>query len=122
MSKERLARLVAIAAMKRDADLSRLAAAAARLSRAEALRAEIEAGLRRETVAVTTSHDLAGLTVLEGHERFLQQTLDRLAGEIGRLAAQKEDARTLAATSFGRALAIESIAASPNAAPGTGGQ
>ncbi|MBS0565473.1 MAG: hypothetical protein JSR87_13700 [Proteobacteria bacterium] len=105
-----LARMAEIAAMKRDADLAQLAGAAAQLSRAEAMRSGIEADLRRAAAAAAAEADLAGLAALDGHDRFMRQVLDRLAEEIGRLDARKEEARRLAAASFGRAAVLKALA------------
>lgn len=111
MDRHEARQLANIAAMKRDADLARLAGAAARLARAGQMRTDIEAGLRRETLAASDSGDPAGLGRLEGHVRFMQRTLDRLAAEIGRLQAERDDLRGLAARSFGRASVLDELAA-----------
>lgn len=111
MDRHEARQLVDIAAMKRDADLARLAGAAERLARVGQMRMDIEAGLRRETLAASDRGDPVGLVRLDGHVRFMQQTLDRLAAELGWLEAEREELRGKAARSFGRASVLDELAA-----------
>ena len=96
-SSARLAALARIAAVKREVDLARLAAASGRLNASLAARSELDAALDAEIRKALAAPQLPDL-----------RALDR---RIADLTATREAERAEAAQSFGKALALDRLRA-----------
>ena len=113
---ERIAALSALASARRDADLARLAAVAARLSGALNARDELAAALAHETNRVQEAPDLPALKALDAHVLLAERARGALEAGIVRLTAEKEQQRRLCARSFGRADVLDHLHAQLKAA------
>lgn len=111
MRKDRLPALAALATIKKDADLARLAAISARLVTAQRTRDEMEAALASQTETVKASPELPLWQALETHVIFAEQALSNLAARIEEIAAEREASRKDCAGSFGRATVLDKLSA-----------
>ncbi len=106
---DRIAALSALAAARRDADLARLAAVAARLSVAVNLRDRMEAALAHEFDLVKADPGLPALKALDAHVLLAERARGALEAQIARITDEKEAERRLCARSFGRADVLERL-------------
>lgn len=107
----RLAALARIAAVKREADLARLAAVSGRLNASLAARGELDAALHTEIRKAVADPELPGLRALDRHILLAEQARSALDRRIAGLAAEREAERAQAALSFGKALALDRLRA-----------
>lgn len=107
----RLAALARIAAVKREIDLARLAAASGRLNASLAARSELDAALDAEIRKALAAPQLPDLRALDRHILLAEQARSALDRRIADLAAAREAERAEAARSFGKALALDRLRA-----------
>lgn len=106
---ERLTRLTAICAARKDADLLQLSSLAQRLSRAEAVRADMDQALRAEISVTLASARLEDFRALDGHIIVAEQMQSVVEQEIAVAKALWENQRDRCIQSFGRAAALDRI-------------
>ena len=106
---DRIAALAALGAARRDADLARLAAVAARLSVAVHLRDRMEAALAHEIDTAKAGPELPVLKALDAHVLLAERARGALETQIARITDEKEAERRLCARSFGRADVLERL-------------
>lgn len=106
---DRIAALSALAAARRDADLARLAAVAARLSVAVNLRDRMEEALAHEIATAKADPGLPVLQALDAHVVLAERARSALEAQIDRITDEKEAERRLCARSFGRADVLEHL-------------
>jgi len=101
--REKLRALATLAAVKKDADLGRLAAVSARLVVATRARDDMVAALARETAFATATPEVPVWQALDAHVILAERARGALEAQIGRIAAEREAMRGVCALSFGRA-------------------
>lgn len=104
---ERLSRLAAICAARKDADLVQLSSLAQRLSRAEAVRAEMDQALRAEISVTLASARLEDFRALDAHIIVAEQMQSVVDREIAVAKALWENQRDRCIKSFGRAAVLD---------------
>ncbi|MFZ1663643.1 MAG: hypothetical protein WAT77_16960 [Paracoccaceae bacterium] len=106
---ERLTRLAAICAARKDADLAQLASLTLRLSRAEAARADMDQALRAEVNAAMISARLDDFRALDAHIVVAEQMQSVVDREISVAKALWTSQRDRCIQSFGRAAVLDQI-------------
>lgn len=111
MNSQRMADLGRLAEARKQADLARLAQAGARVDRLTAQRDAVEGALADMARQAAGSEDLPHLRAFDAHEILARTGLARIEAELALAQTHRTEMQAICARSFGRAQALETLAA-----------
>jgi hypothetical protein len=120
-TRERLAALARLAAVKKDADLAQLALVSGRLEVRLQARRDLQADLARQAALAAGHPDMSALRTVDAYALFAERMLSTIEADIARISAAREAQRSVCARSFGRAQVLDRLREGAGAAPAGAG-